>query len=117
MAAVVSMYFHTIAFPHKGGITVIDQLPFFASSSQATRSIRLVHRTSLSLQNVGVGLFKDPSLMATFTLPSPSNLAEVARVEACNMISSTSFYLKRITNSSEVDSNTGVMPLSPIKLA
>ena len=36
MAAMVSTYFHTIAFPYKGGIIVIDQLALFASSSQAT---------------------------------------------------------------------------------
>lgn len=89
MAAVVSTYFHTIAFPHKVGVIVIDQLAFFASSSQATGSIPLVHGPSLSLQNIGVGLFKDPSLMGTFSLPSPSNLAEVVKVETYNMISST----------------------------
>ena len=71
MAAVVSTYFRTIAFPHKGGITFIDQLAFFASSSQDTGSIPLVHRPPLSLQSIGVGLFKDPSLMGTFSLPSP----------------------------------------------
>ena len=117
MAIVVSTYFRNIAFPFKGGITVIDQLAFFANSSQATGSIPLVHRPPLSLQSVGVGLFKDPSLMGTFTLPSLSNLAEVARVETCNMISSTSSDLRRITNNFEVDSNIELMPLSPIKLA
>ena len=71
MAVVVSKYFRTIAFPFKGGITVIDQLAFFSNSLQATRSILLVHGPSLSLQNVGVGLFKGPLLMGTFTLPSP----------------------------------------------
>ena len=69
MATVVSTYFRMIAFPHKGGITVIDQLGFFASSSQDNGSIMLVHGSLISLQNVGVGLFKDPSLMGTFTLP------------------------------------------------
>ena len=43
MAILVSTYFRTIAFLHKGGITIIDQLAFFASSSQATGSIPLVH--------------------------------------------------------------------------
>jgi len=33
MAIVVSTYFHMIVFPHQGGITVINQLTFFASSS------------------------------------------------------------------------------------
>lgn len=49
MATVVSTYFHMIAFPHKGGITVIGQLGFFSSSSQATRSISLVHEPLISL--------------------------------------------------------------------
>ena len=81
MVAVVSTYFCAIAFPFRGGITVIDQIAFFSNSSQATGSTPLIHRNPLSLQSVGVGLFKDPSLMGTFTLPSPSDLAEVARVE------------------------------------
>ncbi len=105
MAAMLSTYFHTIAFPFKGGITVISQLAFFANSSQATGSISLVNGPSMSLQSVGVGIFKDPSLMGTFTLPSPFDLVEVARVETCNMISSTSSDLRRITNNFEVDSN------------
>ena len=117
MAAVVSTYFCIISFPFKGGITVIDQLAFFSNSLQGTGSIPLVHGPLLSLQSVGVGLFKDPSLMGTFTLPPPSDLAEVARVETYNMISSTSSDLRRMTNNFEVDSNTEVMPLSPIELA
>ena len=71
MAAVVSTYFQTIAFPFKGGITVTDQLAFFANSSQATGRISLVHRPPISLQNFRVGLFKYPSLMSTFSLLSP----------------------------------------------
>ena len=78
-------------------------------------SIPLVHGPPLSLQSVGVGIFKDPSLMGNFTLPSPSDLVEVARVETFNMISSTSSDLRRITNKVEVDSNIGVMLLSPIE--
>ena len=66
MVVVGSTYFHTIAFPHMGGITVIDQLAFFASISQATGHNPLVNRPLLSLQNIGAGLFKDSSLMGTF---------------------------------------------------
>lgn len=76
--------------------------------------IPLVHKPSLSLQSVGVCIFKDLSLMGTFMLPSPFDLAEA---ETCSMISSTSSNLRRITNDSEVDSNTEVMLLSPIDLA
>lgn len=98
MAVVVSTYFRTIEFPLKGGIMVIDQLAFFANSSQAMGSILLIHRKSPSVQNVGVGLLKYPSLMGTFTIPSPSGFTEVARVETCNMISSTSSDIKKISN-------------------
>lgn len=55
--------------------------------------------------------------MGTFSLPSPSNLLEVEKVETCNMISSTSSNFGKITNSSKVDSNNEIMPLSPIELA
>jgi len=117
MVFVVWTYFRMISFPHKGGITVIDQLTFFTSSSQATRSIPLVHRPPLSLQNIGVGLFKDSSIMGTFSLPSPSQKMEVAKVETCNMISSTLFELWEISNNYEADMLNETMTLSPIELA
>lgn len=115
MVAVVSTYFRTIAFPFKGGITVIDQLAFFANSSQATGSIPLIHGNPLSLQSVKLGLLKDPFLMGTFTLPSPSGLAEVARVETCNMISSTSSDFTKISNYFETDGHSEALSLSPIE--
>jgi len=115
MAVLVSTYFRTIAFPFKGGILVIDNLAFFTNSSQTTGSIPLVHRPLLSLQSAGVSLFKYPSLMGTFTLQSPFDLMEVARVETCNMISSTSSDLRRISNQVEDDSNMEVMSLSHIE--
>ena len=43
MTVIVSTYFRMIAFPHKGVITVINQISFFASSSQVTGSVPLVH--------------------------------------------------------------------------
>ena len=43
MKMIVSTYFIMITFPHKGVITVINQLSFFASSSQVTGSVPLVH--------------------------------------------------------------------------
>lgn len=117
MATIVSTYFRTIAFPHKGGITIIDQTSFFSSSSQVMGSIPFVNGSPLSLQSVGVGLSKDPSLMDTFTLPPPSGILKFARVKTCYMLSSTSYDLKRITNSVEDESLAEVMPLSPIELA
>ena len=86
VVVVVSTYFGKIAFPFKGVITIIEQLTFFPNGSQTTRSIPLIHGSSQSLQNVGVGLLKDPSLMGTFSLPPPSGLAEVATMKNCHMI-------------------------------
>ncbi len=115
MAAVVSTYFRKIAFPFQGGITIVDQLAFFPNSSQAAGSIPLIHGSSQSLQNVRVGLLKDPSLMGTFALPPPSGLAEVATVEACHMISSTSSKIKKNSDHFDsVDHREGLPP-SPIE--
>ena len=72
MTAIVSTYFRMISFPHKGFITVINQLSFFASSSQVTGSVSLVHAPQLALQNIGVGLLMDSTLMGTFALPPPA---------------------------------------------
>ena len=89
MTTIVSTYFIMISFPHKGVITIINQLSFFASSSQVTGSVLLVHAPELTLQNIGVGLLKDSTLMGTFALPPPATSAEIASIETCYMISST----------------------------
>ena len=80
MTATVSTYFKMIAFPHKGVITVINQLSFFASSSQVTGSVPLVHVPQLALEKIRVGLLKDSSLMDTFALPPPATSVEIARI-------------------------------------
>ena len=95
---VVSTYFKKISFPFQGGITIVNQQTFLPNNSQVTGSIPMIHGSSQSLQNVGVGLLKDPTLMGTFALPPPNNLAEVAMVGTCNTISSTSKRLRRFLN-------------------
>ena len=49
MTTIFSTYFRMISFPHKGVITIINQLSFFASSSEVTRSVLLVHAPQHSL--------------------------------------------------------------------
>lgn len=115
MAVIVSTYFRMIAFPFKGRITMVDQLAFFANSSQATRSIPLIHGSSQSLQNVGAGLLKYPSLMGTFSLSSPFGFMEVAIVETCHMISSTLSEFKKSFDYFESDDHHKALPPSPIK--
>jgi len=98
MAAVVSTYFRKIAFPYQGIVTIIDQQTFLPNSSQVTGSIPMIHGSNHSLQNIGVGLLKDPTLMGTFALPPPKNLAEVATLETYNMKSSISNGFRRFLN-------------------
>ena len=90
MDAIVSTYFRKIAFPFQGGITIVYQQTFLSNTSQVTGSIPMIHGSSQSLQNIRVGLLKDPTLMGTFSLPPSSNLVKVAIVETCNMVSSIS---------------------------
>ena len=66
MATVLSTYSRNIAFPFQGGITIIDQQTFLPNSSQVTGSIPMIHGSYQLLQNIGVGLLKDPTLMGTF---------------------------------------------------
>ena len=112
MAAIVSTYFRKIAFPFQGGITIVDQQTFLPNSSQVTGSIPMIHGSSHSLQNVGVGLLKDLALMGTFSLTPSSNLAEVATVETCNMISS----IQKISEHFVSMDHQQVFPPSPIEI-
>ena len=109
MVAVVSTYFRKIAFPSQGGITIIDQETFLPNSSQVTGSIPMIHGSPSMLHNIGVGLLKDPTLMETFTLPSPTNLLEVANAGTYNMISSIQ---KMLENDVKMD-HLQVLPLTP----
>ena len=115
MATVVSTYFRKFAFPFQGGIIIINQLTFFLNNSQATGSIPLIHGNSQSLQNVGVGLLKDPSFMDTFSLPSPSGFMEVATVETCHMISSTSSEFKKSFDFFDSEDHREALPPNPIE--
>ena len=112
MAIIVSTYFRKIAFPCQGSITIIDQQTFLPNGSQVTGSILMIHGSNHSLQNIRVGLLKDPVLMGTFALPPPINLVEVASVGTCNMISS----IQKISKSDMNIDHTGVLPPSPIEI-
>jgi len=116
MATIVSTYFRKIAFPFQGGITIVDQLTFFPNNSQATGSIPMIHGSSQSLKNVGVGLLTDPALMGTFALPPSSNLAEVAMVETCNTVSSILANIKKISEYFVSMDHRYVLTPSPIEI-
>ena len=116
MVVVVSTYFRKIAFPFQGGITIVDQQTFLPNSSQVTGSIPMIHGSSQSLQNIIVGLLKYPTLMGNFSLPPPSNLAEVATVKTCNMVSSISTKVQKISEHDVSMDHRQVLPPSLIEI-
>jgi len=76
---VISSLFHVLHFPHEGKIFTVDQLYFFSSNS-LNGNVPYVRNTKIPYESVGTCLFKDSTLMGTFTLP-PLNVTSV------NMIS------------------------------
>ena len=106
MEAVVSTYFRKIAFPFEGGITVVDQQNFLPNGSQVTGSIPMIHESNHSIQDIGVGLLKDPTMMGTFALPPPFYTGNVPFVATCNMISSTKVKMD----------HSMVLPPSPLEI-
>ena len=79
MHAMASSLFYVIRFPHQGKIVTVDQLSFFASSS-SHGNIPYVKHTGAPYESVGIGIFKDSTLMGIFPLPPP-------HVASVNMIS------------------------------
>ncbi len=77
MHAVASSLFRVIRFPHQGKIVMVDQLSFFASSSEG--NVPFVEHTPVPFESVGAGLFKEPALMGVFSLPPP-NLASISMI-------------------------------------
>lgn len=71
MRAVASSLFRVIRFPHQGKIVTVDQLSFFASSSEA--NVPFVEHTSMPYENVGARLFKEPALMGVFPSHLPTS--------------------------------------------
>ena len=72
MTAVASTVFRVICFPHNGKIVTVDQLAFHHPELTSTTStIPLVGNSLDNLESVGVGLFKDSSLLGLFPFPPP----------------------------------------------
>lgn len=106
MFFVVSSLFCILHFPHEGKIVTVDQLSFFSSSS-TNRNVPYVGNTVIPYESVGAGLFKDSTLMGTFTLP-PLN------VHSVNMIS-VSMDPWIIPIADQIDLFGDAMPLSPLE--
>lgn len=107
MHVVASSLFRVLCFPHQGKIVMVDQLPFFASSSSEGK-VPYVEHSSVPYESVGAGLFKAPTLMGVFPLPPP-NVASVTMIFV-NPDPSV------IPPLDQVDSWSDVMLLSPVEL-
>ena len=71
MQAVASSLFQVVCFPHNGKIVTIDQMKFknsFVSASSGA-SIPIVEHSQPATGSVGVGMY--PSLMGSFSCPTP----------------------------------------------
>ena len=85
--------------------------------SQVTGSVSFIHALQLALQNIGEGILKDSTLMGTFALSPPVMSAENASIEACYMISSNPYGLRKSTGDSEIVTLDEFVPSNPIELA
>jgi hypothetical protein len=86
MTVVASSVFRCVQFPHQGKIVTIDQLDFCTLKTRApiTNNIPFLGNHPVTYESVGVGLFKDSSLMGTFPTPLPPTAHHISTV---NMIS------------------------------
>jgi hypothetical protein len=70
MKAVASLVFRTIMFPHNGKIVTIDQVSHYEPNpfSKIDNILPLIHTShdAYPLIEMGLGIFKDPSLLGTY---------------------------------------------------
>jgi hypothetical protein len=69
----VSSVFRVLHFSHDWKLVIIDKLPYCMPNYRDNREIKVpfVSGSMNAYDSVGVGMFKDSSLMGTFTLPFP----------------------------------------------
>ena len=75
MKAVASSVFQTIMFPHKGKIVTIDQVSHYEPnpSTNLDKILPLINtnQDAYPLVEMGLGIFKDPSLLGTYHGAAP----------------------------------------------
>ena len=73
MTSLVSSVFRVIRFPHQEKIITINQLDYCTLETSIHSNVPFVENSQAVIQDVGVGMFKDSSLMGTFTIPPPTS--------------------------------------------
>jgi hypothetical protein len=71
MMVVVSSVFRVLLFPHHGRIVTINQLAYYMPDlrTNTDTNVPFFGDSMSAYLSVGAGMFKDSSLMGTFTLP------------------------------------------------
>ena len=69
MMEVVSSVFQVVRFPHQENIITINQLDYRTPETNIHSNVPFVKNSKVVIQDVGVGMFKDSSLMGPFTIP------------------------------------------------
>ena len=78
MTMVVSLVFRVIRFPHQENIIIIDQLDYCSPEIGIHSNVPFVGNSKIVIQDAGVGMFKDSSLMGTFTILALTSTPETA---------------------------------------
>ena len=71
----------------------------------------MIHESDHSIQDIVVGLLKDPTMMGTFSLPNHMYIGNVPLVATCNMIFST-----KVAKDKVVMDRAMVLHPSPIEI-
>ena len=79
---VVSSVFRVVRFPHQDNIITINQLDYYTPETGIQSSVPFMGNSKIVIQDVGVGMFKDPSLIETFTIPPLTSTPQTAPVFA-----------------------------------
>ncbi len=113
MTTVASSIFRMIQFPHLGQIVTIDQLDFFTPNlcGDHANNVLCVGGSSSSYESVGVGIFKDSSLMGAFP-SSPPSVASVNMITSMVQQSQESFDPWVVPDPSTIELLGDAMPLS-----
>jgi hypothetical protein len=121
MTIVALSIFRVLYSPHQGRIMTIDQLTFCILDLRSTMgtNISFVTDSQSTYTSVGVRMFKDSSLMGTFTLPSPSLMMDFSPIHMISSNTSGSFSLLDpwvVPNLVNIEYYRSYMPLSPTKI-
>jgi hypothetical protein len=110
MMTIVSSIFRVLCFPHEGKVVTIDQLSYcmLDSRTNVSMNIPFVSGSMGAYDSVGVGMFKDSSLMGTFTLPppfNPSNSTPICMISLGTIESQGGSSASRLVSSNVLDVN------------